>query len=62
MKEGVIYEAPDITEEDRKDMKQFIRDHEEVLRKRAKMTPEERARQDEELAGLHSKMQAGIEE
>ncbi|MEW6507193.1 MAG: hypothetical protein AB1432_05550 [Bacteroidota bacterium] len=62
MKEGVIYESPDITEGDRKRMKKFIRYMEEIDRQRAKMTPEERAKQDKELAGLHSKMQAGIDE
>jgi len=60
MKEGVIYEAPGYTDAQRKEFDKFVHDHEEVLRKRAKMTPEERAKQDKELEGLHKRMQSCI--
>ncbi len=61
MRREILYRSPDYTEEDEKEMKQYYKDMDKIRRKRAKMTPSERAKQDRELKGLHSKMQAGID-
>lgn len=61
MKDRVIYTAPDITKEQLKIHNQSIKEHQELLKKRAKMTPEERKKQDRKFAGLFSKMQSDID-
>jgi hypothetical protein len=62
MKNDIIYEATGITNKERKAMKRFAREMEKIDSQRSKLSPAERAKQDKELADLHSRMQAGIEE